>query len=493
MFVLGGKWAPDVLLPVQDVAWASVLRQGDHDVPTGGRCYNCAMVAQVGFPSYTWSELVSRAKSQSAFAAEVRQAKARWVARQGKATASPWLPESLYDQITTGYEVEKKLVMVTVSEFEAKYKCKASIFPHLPWQSLIDETGNSVRALLVDHPTEPWRTVRFRTLTGLRLDKTVSSPEEMLRANQSQQLMQQLLKVGNHKCPETGGMSLTKLESMVTSELEKRAEAATSAAACLQADQPPLAAAEGTTANSEGTVVNLVNSTLAPVGLMGVHAVHAQSGQGAPSKKQPGAPRGRKAAASEDQAAGFSQPPPPKRGKHGSAGSDSASVISGRSSCVTLGNSTKAERRTQDQCNKWIAELNVTKALLGHSMKNPVYQAKRLLEQISDQSLSYFIELNDAKTVVESAEKLTALGSLSKATRTELLEHVTGYVEDLPGPFQQMLLLQELRENVVVDEAEVQSWCHMVVPFISKTGAWARSCGPLACFRNNIQREAELF
>ena len=167
------------------------------------------------------------------------------------------LPESLFDQITTGYEVEKKLVMMTTSEFETKFGTKASELPHLPWQSMIDETGQPVRALLLEHPTDPLRTVKFRSLTGLRLDRMVANPSEMLRPKQSEALMSQLLKAGNHKCPATGGLlSMQSLQARVMEEMQKKADAAVG-----QAAAAPEAALAGDTemAAGEATVVNLVN------------------------------------------------------------------------------------------------------------------------------------------------------------------------------------------------------------------------------------------
>ena len=127
-------------------------------------------------------------------------------------------------------------------------------------------------------------------------------------------------------------------------------------------------------------------------------------------------------------------------------------MASGRASTCGAGSTTaKFDVR---QWKKWKDALDIPATLRGEKMKQPKYQAQRLLDQIGDETDSHYIELFDARSAVVSAESLLNLGHLTKEERTEILDRVTSYHEgDLPAEFQVALLLTVLRENPLVDQS----------------------------------------
>ena len=431
------------------------MKKGGQECAVGQRCYGCAMIAQLSFPALEWQTLVAKAKSQPSFAQELKATKARWAdaSRLGP-VAVPFLQEHLADRSVTGYQVQRTLMMVTSSEFESKYGMKAGEVAGLQWHDVLDECGVPVRAIFLEHPFQKFRTITFSTETGFHLDTTVAPASDMLRPNQNRDLMRHLLKSGSHQTPDTSGMTVEKLEHMVSEQQLKKSEAAAAAAA----NQPaPLAVSEAqrdAASEMDGMVVDLVAPTVAAMALAGERATLTGGVASKNSGKSNGG--GRKAKPAGET--GMPSQPPAKRSKPAAAG-DAASVVSGKTSVG------KSQRKVQEQKDRWQGQLDVCKAMQGVSMKNALYQAKRTLDMIADHSATDYIELQDAREAVLAAEQLANLSPLSPVDRTSLLEHVTGYYDGpLPCQFQVNLLLQVLRENPLVSKEDVEKWIDMCVP-----------------------------
>ena len=423
-------------------------------------------MAQIAYASTDWAHLVAKAKSQPSFATEFLGAKKKWHEKnkempEQNVVAAEWLPEHLVDQILTGYEVERRFAMITSGEFETKYKCKIHEVPGLEWHHLIDETGKAVKALIVEHPLESFRTFTFKTRSAFELDSSVAQSADMLRRFQNRDLMQELLKQGQHQCPSTSGLTFSKLQTMVEEEVAKKAAAAKAAAS-----QPaPLAAADQERSEAakeaDSMVVDMVGPTAASMAL-GREQLGVTSGRGKGSSKSRKTKGGADAQSASDSAT--------KRAKANPA-SDTASLASGKTSLYGVGSTTKADKKLLDQCARWIRELSIDKALVGSPMKNAIYQARRTLDQIGDPTSAHFLELQDAREAVLAAEKLASLTDLGKAERQNLLEHVTAYhTQPLPSQFQVNLLLTVLRENALVNNDDVSAWIDMCFPVVAKQG-----------------------
>ena len=177
--------------------------------------------------------------------------------------------------------------------------------------------------------------------------------------------------------------------------------------------------------------------------------------------------RGRPARNGTGTAARSSQEPAAKRPRGEDRGSsETASLASGKTK-----KSASEESRLLDQSQRWAKMLSIPKALVGVSMKNPVYQAKRTLDQINDPSDPNYIELQDAREACLAAEKLSNLSASSKAERLDLLEHVTSYYSaELPPQFKVNLLLQVLHENALLNDGDVKAWVDMCVPMAGPAG-----------------------
>ena len=149
-------------------------------------------------------------------------------------------------------------------------------------------------------PSSKILTITFSTETGFLLDTTVTPATHMLRPHQNRDLMRHLLKAGSHQCPDTGAMTLEKLEHMVDEQQRKKSEAAAAAAA----NQPaPLAVSEAqddAASEIDGMVVDLVPPAVAAMALAGERTALTSGVAAKNSGKANG--RGRKAKPQERQA-----------------------------------------------------------------------------------------------------------------------------------------------------------------------------------------------
>ena len=124
------------------------------------------------------------------------------------------------------------------------------------------------------------------------------------------------------------------------------------------------------------------------------------------------------------------------------------------------------EKRLLDQGKKYMKQLDPVKALLGHSMKWPHYQAQRVLDQIppAQKNSALAMEICSQKQLIQSCEELATF-ELPKEKRDVLLEEITGSVDPLPLAFQEKLVVQSIKENELLNSDDVNVWANAVLPY----------------------------
>ena len=455
----------------EDVAWASVVKKKGRDEATGSRCLACALTAKRAYPHMAWAEVLARAKSTPAFAEEVKAARRRHLAQVTPEDVQ-WLPESLVDERRVGYKVTQKYMAVTVDEFQRDVG-KPEKFGSLKdsWMEIRDEHGRERRMLLLKHPSEPYRTVSFEASTSLELDQTIGRPSDMLRPGQHQDLLKLL---PTQKPPEKI-LSIDELRQQADEAKEAERQAQEAAA---QVDRPPLGPglqsmqAEATLAEEPEIVEDRLQSsrTAADLALARRAGGEASTGRTKSSKNDVKKPR--QVSSSGRNSAGVASKPACRSTASVAASvDDAASMVSSqtlgskRKFSVFLSPKSKAKAKTLVQAKKYSDKLDAVQALQGSSMKWPLYQARRVYEQMTDKHSEVAINLQGHMMLIEACEQLQSLHELSPEQRRPLLEQVLASETPIPTEFRVALVLQKVRENRLASPDDIHDWVQSVAPF----------------------------
>ena len=366
--------------------WASVLKRRGEEVPTGPKCYACAMTHRIAYGTMTWSEVVARALSTPTFQAELAAAKQKYLTTK-RSAKSAWLPESLEEQRSTSFFVEQKYLMITASEFERDFG-KVSHYPDLHWQELPDEFGKVQKCLLVVNPESPYRQITFRGQSGFQLQRLIADAGDMLRREQNTDLMTQMCEQQATR-PVQHGLTLAALQVRVQEQKKKDEEEAAKRPAAPRAplSHPSASATASRDEKMEEEIIeDRLEDTLPVLALASYEKTKREKGQ---RGKGPGRGNGRKREPGSD---GMPVANSKKRQKASDDDADlsrvdvasvATSVSKARSGSVA-GSGQKDLRVLLDQGKKYLPQLDAHKALCGASMKFPMYQARRVVEQLKD-------------------------------------------------------------------------------------------------------------
>ena len=80
---------------------------------------------------------------------------------------------------------------MTVEEFQAEHGCKVP--SDVTLHELIDESGKSVKGLLLKDPAKPWRHVELQRCMAMSLQRGIAQSSQMLRPQQNRDLFKMLV------------------------------------------------------------------------------------------------------------------------------------------------------------------------------------------------------------------------------------------------------------------------------------------------------------
>ena len=351
-------------------------------------------------------------------------------------------------------------------------------------REVIDETGKSIKGVILPNPDKPWRELVVSRTSSLSRSKMIGSGE--LRPNQNRELAQLLHKDQQPKISMTEGelqQLLQKLQGQSTEEPKKEAVAVAPLQAAVAAAEP---------SKDEEVLVSEVPSNY-------LSLVSSNPSKGA-GKGKPGANRGRSSGAGgkrkADNAAlagnmpkrltcaasvetsSQKRPLPP----------DGASVGSSSSRLRLTCKRGSEMEKFLSQSIKYTTDLDPVLALKGQSLKVPQYQGARIVKCIEefDQkhhtdfvSSTEFIELKAKMALIDDCEELYRLGSLSNSRKETLLQAVAAEVPAFPPEFQTMLVAHKFQRFQWVQESDVEAWLELIRPLLlpGAPGARGKSMG----------------
>eukprot|EP00971_Amphidinium_carterae_P325235 6455413-Amphidinium_carterae.3 len=461
----------------KDTQWAShkIVKKGSNEqrIPCGSKCWSCSTVHARAFCSYEWSELVSKAKTQSSLADSITSCKL--VLSSAKPRA--FLQESLQDVRKVGMRIEKPFIAYTKPEFVAKYNVNPESL-NMPVREIRDERGSAMQVVFV---ADTERTGRRCVLTHemvLETEKKLCSPQDQLRASQAADTMNWL--VEKQAKQDTLGFTtalthdqiLANLDEAKAKEEKEKIEQEQRSA---EASVAPLQA--GHSARSACEVEDEVQESIdAAAELVQAYALSSapQKGKGKSKSKGKGG-RGKRLGPVD---ASVAKKP---RKSESSATSESAPGNAACAASVAPSSKYSSKKRAAagvTQAQKYLDDLDPSVALAGGALKQAagatlkqaLYHTRRWLEaEDNSPENGEWIQLNARYELILKCIKLESIVNQpgSSADRRKLLTEVALCVDSWPACFQKRLLQAAVREEPLNDSASLAKWMAMVTPHTS--------------------------
>ena len=161
--------------------------------PAGNQCWACATVASIAYPQLAWAEILSKAKSCEHFVESFLQGKER-LASRGVAACKPAIEENLSQDEDVSVSVNKFYIFKEQAVLEKQNSVR---IPAEYLREVIDESGKSIKGVIVPNPEKPWRELVVSRTSLLSRSKAIGTGE--LRPNQNRELAQVLHK--DHQVP----------------------------------------------------------------------------------------------------------------------------------------------------------------------------------------------------------------------------------------------------------------------------------------------------
>ena len=120
------------------------------------------------------------------------------------------------------------------------------------------------------------------------------------------------------------------------------------------------------------------------------------------------------------------------------------------------------------QADKYLVQCNTTDALLGASMKTPLYQSDRILKAMKEhdefaESMEEFLKLQARRELVEQCELLSAkLYGMSEPEAKKILSSVCAQVDELPVGFMMKILVHKVKNMSLSTNAQIEAWASVV-------------------------------
>ena len=451
-------------------------------VPSGPKCWSCGAVATLSYSHLSWTELLSKARSDSKVAAEITDAK-ELLSRRGPPPTSGFMNEALTESSQMHISVQRSLLFISQAELEAEHNIRV---PVEQLAEITDEHGKKLRGILKVNPLKPHREILITRQAGFDLSKTLCSQE--LRPQQNRELLQHLHGEEQKSRSKHWKNPMDEAELKLFIEQYKglpKSEAAEQGAESVA----PLARAEdGEEANNGGERQAVLVSEL-PMNLL------VSRGEDAEGKK----PKAKAKAKGQKRATGAAGAAAPsvlltdtkkrrtslalEKGDAEMGDVDKASLSSygGSSKVASVALSSKSSwkrggeaQRFEAQAEKYRRELRPESALIGVSIKTPMYQARRIItamqEHDAEQGTNLVasqpcIQLKAHMELMEMCEEASRLPSLSASRCSELLERISTKVDPLPSPFQCTIIVTRVQALQWVQSKDVETWMSLAQPF----------------------------
>ena len=157
-------------------------------IPVGPSCLSCARAAKCGYPTYTWTELVTRAKASEAFSDQLLLVKKRLDAKP------PPLKEWAGEEVAQGSRIEVRLtkcsIFFTPEDFKSVYQ--VPLPSDVPLTEVLDETNKPIRGFAVSDPTQPARRLEVSQVLSFSHSKQLAEAVEQARRGQHAELFGKL-------------------------------------------------------------------------------------------------------------------------------------------------------------------------------------------------------------------------------------------------------------------------------------------------------------
>ena len=167
------------MLSQEAAAWAAHRRVGNSKAPSGGSCQSCALLHVRAYATWSWPELVGKARTDAAFQHELLQAKKVMRGELQKDFA----PETVSASKRTTVEVKKSYSFLTSADLAKRCGKRVNVEAlGLPVVELADELGKIQKGVLVagDKP----RKVTVTNATDIKTETGVMLPSAQLRPGQ---------------------------------------------------------------------------------------------------------------------------------------------------------------------------------------------------------------------------------------------------------------------------------------------------------------------
>ena len=128
---------------------------------SGPACWLCAMTASKGFPMFSWSEVVTRAKSNAVFADMLYSERRRNSLSCLRTTLTKigW-GEDVYEHVVTARKLQRSMLFLSTggvrsSTLDIRYNQLNS--SDLTLEEVMDESGQKQQGICIMDPKEPFR------------------------------------------------------------------------------------------------------------------------------------------------------------------------------------------------------------------------------------------------------------------------------------------------------------------------------------------------
>ena len=206
-----------MLCEMQDVEWAKKHRRTGF--PVEGKCALCLRTCSAAFPGLSWEQIVSKMKVSDPFRKKVAEAVR---VASGKSVAQ-FNGEDVYTESIVGHMIERKYELMSLSEFQSRYKISAEE-AGLSFEQFQDEHGQPLQAIPIKAGA---RKLKVYSITGVALQEWIHSRGGQVRGQQGRDIRD--LYLDDARSIKTSPRVLRKAHGKVSyelSELQELAEAA---------------------------------------------------------------------------------------------------------------------------------------------------------------------------------------------------------------------------------------------------------------------------
>eukprot|EP00971_Amphidinium_carterae_P342763 6482185-Amphidinium_carterae.2 len=440
-----------------DEPWAKLCKK----TPTGGACKACLAVMRLAWPGETWDAMVLRCKTQQEIAEEVRRARAVYIG----ATKANFMTQDFQVHAEVGVTVERSFVFIPEEDFPTIFKAKLKDMPSLQQhiETHPDELGRPTQGIVIQHPNEPWRVLRMQSAQRSNLTDRYMDGARQIRPQQGAAVQSWYLQDQRAALPKSlmqqSLMKLQDVEALVLADVEKQQTAGSEEA---QVEKPPCG--PDTAQEQEEEEESEEDD---PVPALEAHL---------PSAKQHAEKKGKGRGRGKGQGGGKSK-------SKGKKKSNATVVEDGEVSCrsrspaasrKTLKHKTSPEGGTAaEKVVTHMTALSVKDALRGKKMGNEIRFAERALSTLDD--TKYPTETTTLKAQIQAVKDAVTVNaenvaSMPAEARRTTIAKVAKMTRSFPDAFMSSLLAVELRDLVLENELDVNTWVQMLSPVVSGAG-----------------------